>query len=136
MKIFCELFFNMAKMKKSTLILSLMIAAIFMGNNLRAQDEKNLIVLVKYKVLPAKESQAVTALKDLIDQVKKEPNYVKIIIHVDPVDRTNVLLYEEWSNEEYYKGDHMQTSHLKKFISDSGALLTGPPEISFWRIQK
>ena len=123
-------------MKKSTLILSLMIAFIFPGNNMSAQVEKNLIVLVKYKVQPAKESQALTALNELIGQVKKEPNYVKIIIHVDPVDRTNVLLYEEWSNEEYYKGDHLQTPHLQKFMSDSRDFLTGPPEISFWRIQK
>ena len=97
---------------------------------------KDLIVLVKYKVQPVKETQALTALNELIDQVKKEPDYVKILIHVDPVDRTNVLLYEEWSNEEYYKGDHLQTPHLQKFMSDSRDFLTGPPEISFQRIQK
>jgi quinol monooxygenase YgiN len=95
-----------------------------------------MIVLLKYKTQPAKESQALIALNELIDQVKKEPNYVKILIHVDPSDRSNVLLYEEWSDEEYYKGDHMQTPHLRKFISDSSGFLAGPPEISFWRIQE
>lgn len=122
-------------MKQSTLLLSLLIAVLFPAVNMSAQDEINLIVLVKYKVQPTKENQAVTAIKELVEHVKKEPNYVKIKIHVDPVDRTNVLLYEEWSNEKYYKGDHMQTPHLQKFMIDSRDFLAGPPEISFWKIQ-
>lgn len=123
-------------MKKQSLILSLVVVLLFPSINLKAQDDKNLIVLVKYKTQPAKETQALTALNELIDQVKKEPYYVKIVVHVDPSDRTNVLLYEEWSDEEYYKGNHMQTPHLQKFIKGSKDFLAGPPEISFWRIQK
>ena len=123
-------------MKRIGLIMSLMVAIVFTGNILSAQDGKNLIVLVKYKTQPMKETQTLSALKELIDQVKKEPNYVKIVIHVDPSDKSNVLLYEEWSNEEYYKGDHMQTAHLKKFINNSRDFLAGAPEITFWRILK
>lgn len=122
-------------MKQSTLLFGLLIAVLFPAVNMSAQDEINLIVLVKYKVQPTKENQAVTAIKELVEHVKKEPNYVKIIIHIDLVDSTNVLLYEEWSNEKYYKGDHMQTPHLQKFMIDSRDFLAGPPEISFWKIQ-
>lgn len=123
-------------MRKSLLVLNLMIGLLLPGITLNAQEDKNLIVLVKYKTQLAKESQALTALNSLIELVKKEPNYVKIVVHLDPADRTNVLLYEEWSNEEYYKGEHMRTPHLQKFINDSKDFLAGPPEISFWRIQK
>jgi len=129
-----KLFIKKSKMKKSNLIFSLIITLIFLGNNLIAQDKINLIVLVKYKTQPATETQALEALNKLIDQVKNEPNYVKIVMHVDPNDKTNVLLYEEWSDEEYYKGDHMQTPHLQKFITDSRNFLAGPPDISFWRV--
>lgn len=122
-------------MKKSILIIGLLIAVLFPAVNLNAQDEKNLVVLVKYKVQSTKENQAINALIELVEQVKNEPNYVKIKIHVDPVDRTNVLLYEEWSNEKYYKGDHVQTPHLQKFMIDSRDFLAGPPEISFWKVQ-
>lgn len=123
-------------MKNLFLVLSLVFALIVPGIILNAQNEKNLIVLVKYKTQPGKETQALTTLNALIDLVEKEPNYVKIVVHVDPSDKTNVLLYEEWSDEGYYKGDHMQTPHLQKFIKDSPVFLAGPPEISFWRIQK
>ena len=99
-----------------------------------SQDDKSLIVLVKYKVQPGKDGLAISGLKSLIDKVKAEPNYVKIILHSDPADSTNILLYEQWSDADYYKGDHMKTAHLQQFMNDSRMFLTGPPEITFWKI--
>lgn len=99
-------------------------------------NNQNLIVLVKYKTQPSKSKEAIEGLTKLIDEVKKEPNYVKITIHVDPKDDSNILLYEEWSDENYYKGDHMKTMHLKSFMEDSRDFLAGPPEISQWNIEK
>jgi quinol monooxygenase YgiN len=119
-------------MKKLYLI-SIFIVAFSFPDTLFSLDVKNLIVLVKYKAQPSQEEKALEALNQLIEQVKREPNYVKIVIHVDPADRSNILLYEEWSDEEYYKGSHMNTPHLKKFIIDSKDFLAGPPEISFWK---
>jgi quinol monooxygenase YgiN len=73
-------------------------------------------------------------LKELINQVRNEPNHVNIVIHVDPIDKINILFYEEWSNEDYYKGEHLQTPYLQKFMGDAKAFLAGPPEITFWNI--
>ncbi|MBK7787972.1 MAG: antibiotic biosynthesis monooxygenase [Saprospiraceae bacterium] len=97
---------------------------------------KEIIVLVKYKALPGKEDLAIKTLAGLLKEVSKEPHYVNIVLHVDPMDKTNILLYEQWSDEDYYKGDHMKTHHLLQFMSDSRAFLAGPPEISFWVVEK
>jgi len=94
----------------------------------------NLTVLVKYKSQPEKQAEVLAALNTLILEVKKEPHFVNIKLLVDPADKTNILLYEEWSDEVYYKGEHMNTTHLKKFIGDSRNFLAGPPEISFWML--
>ena len=99
-------------------------------------NNHNLIVLVKYKTQPFKSVEAITGLIKLIEAVKNEPNFVKITIHVDPNDDSNILLYEEWSDESYYNGDHMKTMHLQSFIEDSRAFLAGPPEITQWKIEK
>lgn len=99
-------------------------------------NSKNLIVFVKYKSQPSKSKEAVEGLTKLIETVKTEPNFVNITIHVDPKDDSNILLYEEWSNESYYNGAHMKTEHLQKFMEDSRAFLAGPPEISQWKIEK
>lgn len=93
-----------------------------------------LIVLVKYTTQPYEGSSALAAIKNLIALVKQEPHYLNIILHVDPIDPTHILLYEEWANEEYFKGDHLRTQHIQQFIIDSRSFLAGPPEISFWNI--
>ena len=98
------------------------------------KENNNLTVLVKYKSQPDKYEDALSALNALILEVKKEPNFVSIKILVDPADKTNIMLFEEWSDEDYYKGDHMKTPHLQKFIGDSRSFLAGPPEISFWKL--
>jgi len=97
-------------------------------------DYNNLYVMVKYKSQPEKQNEALSALSSLILEVKKEPNFVNIKVLVDPEDKTNIMLFEEWSDEAYYKGEHMKTPHLQKFISDSRNFLAGPSDISFWKL--
>ena len=99
-----------------------------------ANGKNNLTVLVKYKSQPEKQDEALSALNALILEVKKEPHFVNIKMLVDPADRTNILLCEEWSDEAYYKGAHMNTAHLQKFIGESREILAGPPEITFWEL--
>lgn len=115
-----------------------LMAFFFIGwtNRKSVHDKTNTIVLVKYKAQPSKEIDAVMALTKLIEDVKKEPHFVSIKLHVDPKDKTNILLYEEWSSETYYNSEHMNTAHLQKFIGDSRSFLAGPPDISFWQVEK
>lgn len=99
-----------------------------------AKENNNLTVLVKYKTQPEKEDAALLSLNTLIVEVKKEPHFINIKILVDPADKTNILLLEEWSDADYYKGDHMNTAHLQKFMGEARNLLAGPPEITFWML--
>jgi len=96
----------------------------------------NLIVLVRYKVHPSKCKEAIAALEKLITEVKNEPHFVKITLHLDPKDESNILLYEEWTDEAYYNGDHLKTNQLKSFKEDSRDFMAGPPEITQWRIEQ
>ena len=122
-------------MKKIKFILSLVVALTALSfTSGYSQTNKNIIVLVKYKTQPGKDSLGLIGLKKLVQQVKKEPNYIEITIHIDPVDKSNILSYEKWSNEDYYKGEHLKTSHLQQFMTDSRSFLAGPPEITFWTI--
>jgi len=105
-------------------------------DSMNKENNQNFIVLVKYKTQPSKSEEAIEGLKKLIVEVKKEPHFVKIIMHVDPNDNSNILLYEEWNDENYYNGDHMGTSHLQNFMQNSRAFLAGPPEISQWKIEQ
>ena len=98
-------------------------------------DLKNTIVLVKYKAQPDHGIEAVSELAKLIEKVKQEPHFIKIKLHIDPKDETNILLYEEWDDVDYYNSEHMNTDHLKEFIANSRNFLAGPPEISVWKME-
>jgi quinol monooxygenase YgiN len=121
-------------------LLSFLLLTFFISSYAQEKSEtvesgkNNLTVLVKYKSQSEKQEDALSALNALILEVKKELHFVNIKVLVDPADKTNILLYEEWSDEAYYKGDHMNTPHLKKFIGDSRTFLAGPPEITFWKL--
>lgn len=127
--------FQIKKMKNIKPLLSIFLVFTFMTfTTAYSQQNKNLIVLVKYKTQPGKDSAALAGLINLVAKVKQEPNYVNIIVHVDAADKSNILLYEEWTNENYYKTEHMNTKHLQQFMIDARSFLSGPPEITFWKI--
>ena len=100
------------------------------------EGKNNLFVLVKYKTQPGKHDEALSALNVLILEVKTEPHFVNIKLFVDPADQTNILLYEQWTDEAYYKGEHMNTPHLQKFMGDAREFLAGSPDISFWKLNR
>ena len=127
------------KLTLTTILLAAVTAFLFTGcekEKTAAVDDgkNNLFVLVKYKAQPGKHEETLSALNALILEVKKEPNFVNIKMFVDPTDPTNILLYEQWTDEAYYNGEHMNTAHLQKFMVDSREFLAGPPDISSWRL--
>jgi quinol monooxygenase YgiN len=99
-------------------------------------ENKNTIVLLKFKAQPGKGNEAVSELYRLLEKVEHEPHFVGIKLHIDPKDNTNILLYEEWEDESYYNGEHMNTPHLKEFMTNSTNFLIGPPDITFWKVER
>ncbi len=101
-----------------------------------SDPKENFIVYTKYKTMPNKNIDAVVAIKELIEGAKKEDNFKQIRMYIDPNDNSNILIYEEWGNEVYYRNEHMKTEHLQKFENESAAFLVGPPEVSYWRLSE
>lgn len=99
------------------------------------KSNQNVIVLLKFKAHPEKGVFAVSEFTKLLENVKEEPNFVSIKLHVDPKDNTSILLYEEWKDLSYYNNEHMNTTHLKEFMENSINFLAGPPEITFWEVK-
>ncbi|HSP11513.1 MAG TPA: antibiotic biosynthesis monooxygenase [Salegentibacter sp.] len=119
-------------MKKLIFLLALSMLVFTTGCD--KDSSENVIVIVKYKTQPNKSIDAITALKELIEEVKKEDHFVNIKLHVDQNDNSNIMLYEEWEDELYYQNEHMETQHLQDFMSKSREFLTGQPEISYWKL--
>jgi quinol monooxygenase YgiN len=97
---------------------------------------EHVVVVLKFKAQPDKGAMAVSELMKLLEKVKQEPHFVSIRLHIDPNDNTNIMLYEEWEDLQYYNTIHMETEHLKAFQVNSRNFLTGPPDISYWKVEK
>jgi len=129
------------KVLKPLVLLVALLATFLLTGWHKAEKESNaalkqhVIVMLKFKAQPDKGTVAISALKALLNEVKEEPHFISIKLHVDPNDPTNILLYEEWEDASYYNGAHMNTRHLLGFMNDSRNFLTGPPEISFWEVK-
>ena len=125
--------------KHIALVATLLVVTVFLIGSGVEQDtattEPITIVVLKFKAQPNKSDQAISALNKLFEKVKEEPNFVSIKRHIDPVDHTNIMLYEEWEDQSYYNNEHMNTAHLQSFMANSVNFLTGPPEISFWEVK-
>lgn len=125
--------------KHIALVATLLVVSVFLTGWGVEQDmattEPTTIVVLKFKAQPNKSDQAISALNKLFEKVKEEPNFVSIKLHIDPVDNTNIMLYEEWEDQTYYNNEHMNTVHLQSFMANSVNFLTGPPEISFWEVK-
>ena len=97
---------------------------------------ENTIVVLKFKAQEEQGERAVSEITKLLEKVKSEPNFVGIKLHVNPTDNTNILLYEEWEDVDYYNTKHMDTDHIKAFMTNSRNFLAGPPEITFWKVKR
>src|SRR5690606_17231182 len=93
-------------------------------------------VLITYRAQPNKSVDAVNALRRLLEDVKKEDHFVSIDLHVDQANNANIMLFERWNDEGYYRNQHMQTRHMKDFIVNSREFLAGPPTISYWKLHE
>ena len=121
-------------MRKIILIFGLALSLLLTGCDGSKDNPANLVVVIKYKALPNKSVDAVTGLRKLIEHVEKEDHFVSLKLHIDQKDNSNIMLYEVWDDELYYRNQHMKTEHLQEFIVESQAFLAGPPEISYWKV--
>ena len=89
-------------------------------------------VLIRTQLLPDCIEQGKQALLDLAREVRKvESECLAIQLAQDLDDPTSITMIEKWSSRDAYEGPHMQSSHMKSFIEQSGKYFAGPPDISF-----
>jgi quinol monooxygenase YgiN len=91
-------------------------------------------VLIHYRAKPGMEEVTKKDLVSLITSVVSESACIGINLYQDPADSTRFMLYENWSDKDFYLGEHMQTPYIRKFIERAADFLVAPPEIAFWNL--
>ena len=93
------------------------------------------VVLVRYVAQPGKALDALTAIRDLVATVLSKESACAGIEILQELDKPeSITLIERWPDPATFLGPHMQQPHIQAFIQSAGALLAGPPDISFYSI--
>lgn len=91
------------------------------------------IIVITYQTFPHTAEAGHQALADLIKLVvARETDCISIRMHRDTSDPTKILLWEEWTTEEAFRGPHMVTPHIKAFQARIPELYVGPPVATYW----
>jgi quinol monooxygenase YgiN len=96
-------------------------------------NNNQITVLIHYQTKPGMEEEAKQELVSLIAAVVSEEACIGINLHQDPKDPTRFMLYENWTDQNIYLGEHMQTPYIQSFIQKAEGFLVALPEISFWK---
>ena len=93
----------------------------------------NVLVLVAHRLQPDRLDQGRREIAGLVATVvQEETDCLGIDVTQNLEDPSKIVLIERWSSREAYEGPHMQTAHIRSFMSRAMAFLAGPPDISFW----
>lgn len=91
-------------------------------------------VMIRYIAQAGKAETAQRELEKLVKTVvAEEPACRGIWIHQNTSAPEQLLLIERWTDQAAYMGPHMQTPHIRDFMTRAPKFIAGPPEITFWR---
>ena len=97
-------------------------------------SEGDVTVMIRYLAQAGQAARAKDELEALVKVVlAEEPACRGIWIHENTSAPEQLLLIERWTDEASYTGPHMQTPHIRAFMTRARDFSAGPPEISFWR---
>jgi (4S)-4-hydroxy-5-phosphonooxypentane-2,3-dione isomerase len=89
------------------------------------------VLVVHLKVKPETVDAFMSRLSENAKNARKEPGCKQFDVLVDPNERTKVLLYEVYNDEQAFEA-HQQTPHFKKYFAEALPLLASR-ERTVWK---
>lgn len=93
---------------------------------------KSVAIATVFHAKPGMEEAVREELSWMIGQVVSEPHYLRVNLHQDAQVATRFMLYECWSDKEYYHGAHMRTLHMRGHLRKIAAMLDESPRVLHW----
>ncbi|MEH2360880.1 putative quinol monooxygenase [Nostoc sp.] len=92
-------------------------------------------VLVLTKAKPGMEERVRNEILGVVQRALQEPTCIHIYLHQDVKDRTNFMLYENWTDKEDFINVQMKSPHLQDYLKRCKEFLVDLPEISLWEMR-
>ena len=80
------------------------------------------VLVVNIRIKPENVERWMKMALENAREARKEPGCKQFDVLVDPHDRTQVMLYEVYADEQAFEA-HQQTVHFKKYLAEAVPLL-------------
>ena len=91
-------------------------------------------LVVNIRIKPENVDAFMQRLKENASGARKEPGCKQFDVLVDPKDKTKVMLYEVYNDENAFE-THQQTPHFKKYLAEAVPLLASRERQIFTRAE-
>ena len=95
-------------------------------------ENQKVTVVARIKAKQGKEAQVKQMLSKLLSPTRSEAGCINYDMHESFDNPAHFLFHENWTNQEALN-KHLETAHLKKFLSQADQLLEEPVEITLWK---
>ena len=93
------------------------------ANDIKVTKEPSMFVLqVNLRIKPENVERFMKKALENAREARKEPGCKQFDVLVDPKDKTQVMLYEIYNDEQAFE-THQQTPHFKKYVAEAVPLL-------------
>lgn len=95
-------------------------------------ENQKVTVVARIKAKPGQEAQVKQELLKLLSPTRSEDGCINYDMHQSINSPAHFLFHENWSSREALN-KHLETAHLKNFLSQADQLLAEPVEITLWK---
>jgi quinol monooxygenase YgiN len=90
------------------------------------------VVIVRNRVKPGHEQEYVDLVTPVLDAMRHEKTFINTMLHQDPADPCQFMLYETWTDREDFLRVQMGRAYRKAYESRLPEILERPREMHYW----
>lgn len=94
---------------------------------------EQITLIARVKAKQGLEETLKNELLALLEPTGKEAGCITYNLHQNSEDSSLFMFYENWTSQQALD-DHLQTPHLKSFLTKADDLLDGPLDLTAWRM--
>jgi quinol monooxygenase YgiN len=88
---------------------------------------------VSLRLQPGAQPEALRLLRPVLDAMRHEPSFINCVLHRDPEDPTQLMLYETWADLDDLRTVQMRRPYRTAYEARLPALLAAPREARLWQ---
>ena len=90
------------------------------------------VFAIGFRVRPGREDAFLALLAPVLDAMRHEPTFIDAVLHRDPEDPTQFMLYETWADLTDVVEVQMNRDYRREYMRRLPAMLAAEREVRVW----